>query len=176
MRRIVLALALSFAFLPRTAFAARPTDAQIDQLLEVTHSHQLVDSILAQIDQLQKQMFGQALAGETLTDEQQAQVDRLLAISSRNIREAMTWEKLSPIYRRIYADTFDGSDVDAMIAFYKTDAGQHVIDRMPTLMQKTMLETQALIAPTMQKMREEMAREIDKMRKEAGAAPSTRRE
>jgi hypothetical protein len=176
MRRIALALALSLAFVPCAAFAARPTDAQIDQLLEVTHSHQLLDSILAQIDQLQEQMAGQALAGETLTAEQQAGLDRLMAISSRNIREALTWEKLAPIYRRIYADTFDGSDVDAMIAFYKTDAGQHVIERMPTLMQKTMLETQALVAPTMQKIREEMAGEIDKMRKEADAASSSRRE
>ncbi len=50
----------------------------------------------------------------------------------------MSWEKLKDDYISIYADTFTEEDLKALIAFYKSDVGQKLIQKQPELMQKSM--------------------------------------
>ena len=68
------------------------------------------------------------------------------------MKELLDWKKLEPIYVRIYQKTFTQQEIDGMIAFYKTSAGQAVISKMPAAMQNTMDEMQGLMAPVMEKM------------------------
>jgi hypothetical protein len=145
MRRIVLALLLCLA--APLAFAGKPTDAQIDRLLAATRARSLVEGMLAQIETTQKQALDAAFAGQKVTPEQRAKADRLMAQLVQRIREGMAWEKLLPMYHRIYANSLDSADVDAMIAFYETPAGQRLIERMPAVMQQSMSEVQGLLMP-----------------------------
>lgn len=165
-RLLATVLAVCFA-LP--ALAATPSDAQIDDLLVVMRARASVDAMLPQIESSQKQMMAQMTAGQTLTSEEQASLDRITRKTNARISDALTWEKLAPIYRDIYRQAFSDEDVDAMIGFYGSPAGQHVLDRMPQLMQQSMVAMQTLVLPLLQDMQRDIAEEAENS---AHAAPA----
>lgn len=129
-----------------------PTEASIKQLLEVAQAHKLVDSVMAQMDNLMQQTIAQATKGQTIPDKVQNDIDRRRAEVAATMKELLDWKKLEPMYVRIYQKTFTQAEVDGMIAFYKTPAGQAVISKMPRAMQNTIDEMQQSMAPVMEKM------------------------
>ena len=147
MRRIALAFVLALA--SPFAFAGTPTDAQVDRLLDVMRARVLLDDMYARLEAQQTQAIDAAFADKEMTPAQVAKRDRLHGMMKKRVREDLAWDKLLPMYRRIYVASFDSADVDAMIAFYETPAGQRVIERMPTVMQATMNEIQGLLLPVL---------------------------
>ena len=83
------------------------------------------------------------------------------------MKELLDWKKLEPVYVRIYQKSFSQEEVDGMIAFYKTPAGQAVIGKMPAVMQNTMDEMQQMMTPVMQKM-QRMQQDVAAEMKAAG--------
>ena len=135
-------------------------DARIDRLLEVTRAREMLDATLPQIEASQQQMLAQMTAGRELDAAQQQRIDALLASSSSAVRKALSWENLAPVYRDIYRQTFTGEDIDAIIAFYESPAGQRMLEKMPALMQNTMTAMQRLIVPMLQQMEHDLAAEV----------------
>lgn len=165
MRRILLAFSLSLA--APLAFAAQPTEKQIDELLALTHAQALLESALEQVEGQQRAVVEQMLQGQPMSPEERARFDGMMSTMSRNLRDAMTWDKMRPVYQRVYTASFEAEDIDAMIAFYRTTAGQRVIDRMPNVMQNTMVEMQALMMPALQEFQEDLTAEIEASRGKA---------
>ncbi|AWV06037.1 DUF2059 domain-containing protein [Marilutibacter maris] len=152
-------LALPLLLLTAPAvFAAPPSDAQVDRLMELTRVRDTLESMWPQIEAMQQQVVEQTLAGAGHKPDkaERAQLDALLERQMRTLRSVMSWEQMEPVYRDIYQQTFEAEDVDAMIAFYESEAGQKLIAKMPQLMRNTMEATQRLIAPAI----EEMQRDI----------------
>lgn len=160
------ALATLLALSPLAAFAAPPSDAQVDKLLEVMRARQTLEVIVPQVKASQQQMLAQLTAGKSLTPAQKAEVDRILAQSDARMAELLTWQKFEPLYRDIYRQTFDAADMDAMIAFYSSQAGRNLLDKMPLLMQNTMASMQKLIVPMLQQL------EKDLVAQTGGSAPA----
>ncbi|MDI9237923.1 DUF2059 domain-containing protein [Lysobacter sp. LF1] len=158
MTRFLLALLLALA--TPLAHAAAPTDAQIDRLLDVMRMRQALETMLPQVEAMQQQMFERMTADTPMSAEQRALAQRILARTSQNLRNTLTWGKLAPIYRDVYRTTFDAQDMDAMIDFYGSAAGQRVLEKMPKAMQATMAATQTLVAPMMQQMQKDIAEEL----------------
>jgi hypothetical protein len=82
----------------------------------------------------------------------QKDIDRRQAEVAGFMKELLDWNKLEPMYVRIYQKTFSQQEVDGMIAFYNTPAGQAVVTKMPAVMQNTMDEMLQMMTPVMQKM------------------------
>jgi len=141
------------------AHAATPTDAQIDALMTAMRAQRNIETMLPQVEGMQKQMVAQVTAKEQLSAAQRAKVDALLSRSNAALRDALTWSKLEPVFRDVYRQTFDGADMDAMIAFYSSTAGQHVLDKMPALMQNSMVAMQKLVVPMLQQMQKDLEAE-----------------
>jgi hypothetical protein len=129
-----------------------PSEASIKQLLEVAQAHKLIDSVMAQMDLLMKQTIQQATEGRDVPPKVQKDIDKRQAEVVGLMKELLDWNKLEPLYVRIYQKTFTQQEVDGMTAFYKTPAGQAVISKMPAAMQNTMNEMQQIMTPVMQKM------------------------
>lgn len=129
-----------------------PSEASIKQLLELAQAHKLVDSVMGQMDALMKQSIQQATQGKDVPPKVQKDIDKRQAEVVAFMKELLDWNKLEPMYLRIYQKTFTQQEIDGMIAFYKTPAGQAVISKMPAAMQNTMDEMQQMMAPVMQKM------------------------
>ena len=135
-----------------SATAAPPSEESIKQLLEVAQAHKLIDSVMTQMDLLMTQTIQQATQGQEIPPKMQKEIDKRQAEVVGLMKELLDWKKLEPMYVRIYQKSFSQQEVDGMIAFYKTPAGQAVIGKMPAVMQNTMDEMQQMMGPVMQKM------------------------
>ena len=107
---------------------------------------------MAQMDNLMQQTIAQATQGQKIPPKVQKDIDQRRGEIIAMMKELLDWTKLEPLYVRVYQKTFSQQEVDGMIAFYKTPAGQAVIAKMPTVMQNTIEEMQQMMGPVMQKM------------------------
>ena len=158
MHRMLAAVVLTL--LAPAAFAAKPTDAQVDRLLVVMRQEQMLDKVLGEMEGLHQQMLVEMTKGKALSPDDQAKMERVLAISRKYAREALAWDKVAPKFRTLYAESLDGEDIEAVTAFYASPAGQRYLDKMPLLMQKSMLLMQELTVPMIQRMQEDIAKEL----------------
>ena len=108
----------------------------------------------------------QALAGKTPTAKQKQAIfnmkNRMLSV----MKGELVWEKLEPMYLRIYSEAFSEEEVAGMLSFYKTPAGQAVIVKMPVLMQQTMVEVQRMLegaTPKIQKIQQDFVAEMESL-------------
>ena len=129
-----------------------PSEASVKQLLQLAQAQKLIDSVMAQMDELMKQTLHQATQGQETPPKVQKEIDRQQAEVAALMKELLDWKKLEPMYVRIYQKTFSQQEVDGMIAFYQTPTGQAVVSKMPAAMQNTMNEIQQMMGPVVQKM------------------------
>ena len=153
----ILTLALLLGAAPLAA-AQPPSQAQIDRLLEVMRARETLDAVIPQVHA--SQMVAQMTAGQELDAEERSKINRVIEITNARLAETLTWETMEPIYQDIYARTFTGEDVDAMIEFYASPAGQKTLEKMPQLMQNTMQAMQQLVMPVLQQLEQEIAAEL----------------
>ena len=139
---------------PPASPSTAPTEASVKQLLEVAQAHKLVDSVMAQMDSLMQQTIAQATKGQQIPPKVQKEIDQGRGEMLAMMKELLDWKKLEPMYVRIYQKTFSQQEVDGMIAFYQTPAGQAVMSKMPAAMQNTIDEMQQMMGPVMQKMQQ----------------------
>lgn len=124
------------------AWAAPASEESVETLLAVTKSEAMIDAVYGQIEGLMKQSMQQAVGDKPLTEEQQRVMDSLPARFAAVLRQEFSWALLKPHYVQLYRDTFDQDEVDGLIAFYRSRAGQAFVTKMPALMQQSMALSQ----------------------------------
>ena|SRR5215469_4707682 len=169
-KRIVTAVALFCSVGFCTIFAADnpPSEASIKQLLEVGQAHKLIDTMTAQMEGYMNQVMQQATQGERVTPEIQKHIDSFEAEITAALKEVLDWNKLEPMYVRVYQKSFTQGEVDGLIAFYKTPTGQALLTKMPVVMQNTLSEMQQMMQPMiqrMQRMQQDVVAEIQGQKK-----------
>lgn len=147
--------------------AAPASESSIRTLLNITESRKLVDGIKAQTEGMMDITIKQSLAGKQPSPKQTQAINKMKKNTVAVLQTEMSWNKLEPMYVRLYKETFTQEEVDGMIAFYKTPAGKAVITKMPTLMQKTMIEMQKTMVTMMPKLQQVQQQFVADM-KEAG--------
>ena len=155
----IFALAVLLAAAPFAA-AQQPSEAQVDRLLEVMRAKETLDATLPQVQAMQQQMVAQMTADQDLDEEDRARINRMLESTNSSLATVLTWERMGPLYRDIYAQTFTAEDVEAIIGFYESPAGQKTLDKMPQLMQNTMNAVQQLVMPLLQQLEQDIAAEL----------------
>ncbi|HTY98212.1 MAG TPA: DUF2059 domain-containing protein [Rhodocyclaceae bacterium] len=164
---------LAFLLLCSTAAIAAPaSEGSIRELLTVSRAGKLMDSLWGQFDTVTGNAIKMALGDKKPSPEEQQAIDRMVRRTTSLLKEEMSWQKLEPMYVRLYQDSFTEEEVQAMVAFYRTPAGQALIEKMPTLMQRAMLEVQTLMAAMMPKLQivlQDFAAEMKACRPEAKA-------
>jgi hypothetical protein len=133
-------------------------EAAVRQLLEVTQARKLLDSTMGQMDAFMYETMKRALAGRPLTPEQQAILDDAKTKTIAILQGELQCEKLEPSYIDIYRKSFTDEEISGMLAFYRTPAGQAVINKLPVVMQHTMDMMQEVvqrIAPQIRQIQSE---------------------
>jgi len=133
---------------------APPTEASIRQLLEATHAQKLVDSMISQMDTLMKNAMAQATQGQQLSPKLQKEIGQIETDMMTEMKSVLDWNKLVPMYVRVYQKSFSQQEIDGMLAFYKTPTGQALLNKMPLVLQNTMTEVQQMIQPTIQHLQQ----------------------
>ncbi|HLX79499.1 MAG TPA: DUF2059 domain-containing protein [Burkholderiales bacterium] len=146
-----------------TAMAAPASESSIKQLLAVTQAQKLLDGSRAQVDAIMNNDVQQSLNGKTPNAKQQQVIDNMKNRMIAAVQGELGWEKLEPIFLRLYRDTFTEEEIGGMLSFYKTPTGQAVINKMPLLMQNVLTEVQKMstgLSSQMQKIQQDFAAEM----------------
>ena len=165
MRRLSLALALATAFAATPASAAEPqqtatqqaSSADIARLLEVMDMRSMIDSMLKQMSEVQEATITQAF-GSDLSDKDRAEMSDFMRRTNAKVHARLSWDRLEPLFSRVYTQLFSRREVDAMIAFYGSAEGQSILKKSPQAMALAMQEMQ----PLMQEMMADLKTDLDK--------------
>lgn len=160
---IILVLSCSAAFGQSTA----PSEASIKELLELTQqSRKLTDSVAAQMDQFMTSAIEQVTKGEKLPPDAQKKVDQDKAEIAKMMHDILDYDKVLPMNVRIYQKSFTQEEVDGLIAFYKTPAGQALLSKMPVVVQDTFAEMRTMVIPITQRVQQMQQSLMAEMQKE----------
>jgi hypothetical protein len=154
---------------------APPTEASIQQLLELTNVRQLLDQVKLQMDGVMSSAMRNAQQGQTLTPERQAVLDRMKEKMIATMNEALNWDMLQPMYVRTYRESLTQDELDGMIKFYKSAAGRAYIKKMPVIMQNIMGEMQGILKPLQERLadiQKETIQELKDLKPSQGASTS----
>ena len=161
--RQILALGLCLAAFATYAAEQPASEASIRQLIEITQTKSLVDGMVSQVVAMMQNSMRQAAGGATLTAEQQAIVDDMRKRIVALVSGAMKWERMEPDIIATYKKSFTEKEVTAMLQFYRTEAGQALITKMPAVMQDSLNLAQkrlSAIAPQMQQIQKDTVEKL----------------
>jgi hypothetical protein len=149
---------------PAASSEPAPTDDSIRQLLQLTDVRSLIASMRQQMKSVYSSMVKKMLEGQTIPQEKQQLIDASLAKIDEAEGEMLSWERLEPLYIKVYQQTFTQVEVDGMIAFYASPAGQAVVHKMPLAVQNTMSAMQQQVAsdliPKLQQITQDLAKQL----------------
>lgn len=138
---------LSFLCLSHVSHAAAPTTQSLEALLELTQAEKLIDGMKPQINASIKAEIDKALAGRQINTEEQRAINKYLSRSNEILNEYLNFERIKPTYIKLYSETFTQEEVDGMVAFYNTPAGNALIHKMPKLTQNMLATLPDILAP-----------------------------
>jgi hypothetical protein len=128
------------------------TEASVRLLMQTTQSRKLVDSMMEKMDSYMQTSMKQALNGTEPTAQQQAVMDGMRKKMVVLFQEEMKWEMLEPKFIELYRQSFTEQEVEGMLEFYRTPAGQAVINKMPVVMDHSMTMMQGIMRSLMPKI------------------------
>jgi uncharacterized protein len=123
--------------------------AKAEEYLRVSHTEQMLSQSMSTMLTQTKSGMLQQMFGVTLTPEQTKASEELQDKLAVILTNALSWEKLKPLYIKVYADAFTEEELDGIIAFYKSPAGQAMIAKTPALMTKSAELVQQQMATAM---------------------------
>lgn len=143
--------------------AAPPSDESIRTLFSVMKAESMLNGIAETFEAAMRQGMAQATGGKEPTQEQRKVLDRFAQRMGELMRSELSWAKMEPMQIRIYRESFEQSEIDALIEFYRSPIGQSFLSKMPVVTQKAMAEMQGYmqqVRPKIQSAMQEMAAEL----------------
>jgi uncharacterized protein len=163
-------LCLSCALVP-AAFADEATkNAKIEELLKLTNADRMVSQMFDQMKSIEMNQ----LNSMNIAPDQRALVQQTQEQILQLLQNALSWDKLKPALVKVYTETFTEEEIDGILNFYKTPAGQALLQKMPTLIQRSMQTGQQMVAdvlPQIQKMTEDLKRKAAGQQGESTTPP-----
>ena len=160
-----------FLIVSGAALSASSSEETIAELLAITKARSVIDGLQAQIKEIMHKGVQQALRGRSPSPEQQDAITKLENKVLTLLNKELAWENIEPRYIQLYQASFTEEELNGMLSFYRTLAGQAVINKMPILVQQAMLQTlerQQRFAPEMQRIQAEFMSDIEAASKLTG--------
>jgi hypothetical protein len=171
MRVCLLALVATLALQPALAQSPQPSEKSVLQLLQMMHTHQIMENAWAQMDGAMRSSMKAATQGQ-LNAEQEKIRDESQAKMVAVMKEELDWSIVEPLLVQSYQSTFTQEEVNAMLKFYDSPIGQSVGAKLPTVNQQMSQLTQQRmrdIIPKLVAVQKDMA---ERLKAAASAAPA----
>lgn len=126
----------------QTTPSTTPSDASLKELLQLTGSEKLVADMQQQMKAMYSNSMKQVFAKQGATPEQTAMMGKMQEKMGNLLAEELSWSNMEATYLQVYKESFTQDEINQLIAFYKSPTGQMFVQKMPTVMQKSMLATQ----------------------------------
>lgn len=150
--------------------------AKVEELIRVTKLDQLMSQMSTQMTARMKQAAAQQNARHPYTPDQQKAVDDYITQIQKITLDAVSWDKVKSQVLAIYTETYTDSELDGILAFYRSPSGQAFIAKSPQLMTKTMQlvnEQMTVVQPQIQKANEEFAHKMQELSSTPAPAPQS---
>ncbi len=116
-----------------------------EQMLELTGSAKMMKESFAQIQKMQaSQLEKMELPAEAKPAAAEIQ-KRLMDM----LAERLSWDRMRPTMVKLYMEIFTEDELNAIVSFYSTTAGQSMVAKMPQIMAKSMEMTMGLMSDVM---------------------------
>lgn len=131
------------------AQAEPATRATIEKFLQVTEAANMMDQAYQNMDQMTAQM----LASSGLDVAKDPQVQKDMQEMNALVRAEMSWDKMEEPLIALYGNVFSEAELQDIIEFYQSPAGQKMLKRQPELIQGTMVMMQQQMQSLMPKIK-----------------------
>jgi hypothetical protein len=160
----------------------QPSKGQLMKLFEVMRIREQMQDVLKMMPQMVQQQLAeqskqmQEKFGQNITPEQQAEMQKLI---DKYMNEALNIYPVDdmiadmvPVYQR----HFTKDDVDSLVGFYSTPAGQHMLALTPVIMKEYMPIVMQRMQGRTAQLQEAMINDITAQFKQSGpdAAPTAK--
>jgi hypothetical protein len=112
------------------------------------------------ISQAVKMQLGMIDQRTDISTDKKEVVRKSIETSINSTLEKFSWEKMKPMFIDIYAEVFTAKELNDVITFYESPAGQKFVVKQPELMRVTMQKMQALMAEIMPELQKEIVASI----------------
>lgn len=159
---------LSISFLLVVLLAPLSADeasraAKVEEFFRLTRMESTYSQMMDLIRRQTGAQFVQQLTGVQLPPQYQKDLEDFQSDVFALMDSEMGWERMKPEYIRLYAEAYTEEELDAIVAFYRTPAGQSMVAKTPALMEKSSVLSQAkmaLIAPKVQERMQTFVRQM----------------
>ncbi|MGA7156455.1 MAG: DUF2059 domain-containing protein [Acidobacteriaceae bacterium] len=112
--------------------------AKVQQMFEVMHMDRMMSQLMTAMGGAMQQMVRTMPGADQMNEQQKALMDEFMKQGMQLVTDTMSWKSMEPEYVKIYATAFTTQEIDAIIAFYQTSAGQSMLEKTPMLTQAGM--------------------------------------
>lgn len=132
-------------FVCGTAFAEPATEKSVRELLEVTDFSKSAARVLATAEAQFNQLMEAGEKGRAFSPDDRNRWEALKNSAKEIIRGALAAENIKAMCIRINQEIFTEEEIVALIAFYKTPAGQSFLKKELILHLRTAIETKKMM-------------------------------
>jgi hypothetical protein len=151
MTKLIAALALVLTLAGFAGAQTTAKQAKIERLLVLTKANTMVDQVFEQFKNMAASQFPASATPEQRAKMQEAQ-NKVMDI----LKARMSWERMRPQYVKLYEDTYTEDEINGILAFYESPAGRAMLDKMPTIISKSMALGQAQMADVLPEIQQVM--------------------
>lgn len=156
------------------------TPDQIRKFFEVAHLRQQMQMMMGMMPRMVEQSYQVELkhineklpAGQQLSPQEQASLNRIMQEYMRKAMGLYTVDQMIddavPIYQRHISRT----DADAIIAFYSSPAGQHILEAQPVIMREYMPVAMSHVMNSSKTLTSQMTQDMENAVKTPGTSTS----
>lgn len=149
--------------------------AKVQEMFTLLHldanMKRLTDSLMQQV----RNVTARQLEGSTLTPDQQQKVDDFQKKAFELVEKSTSWPVVEPDYVSLYAETYSESEIDGILAFYKSPVGQSLLAKTPELTTKSIAISQKRVAalmPQLQALATQLGQELKPATPPAATTPT----
>jgi hypothetical protein len=143
-------LLITFAVFAR---AEPATKASVEELLAVMKMEKTQADQAENLINMIRQGMAQAFKDKQLNAKQRHLMEEGGAAMFKISTEEASWGKTKPIFVKSYQENFSQEEVVAIIDFYRTPAGNALIDKQPVVQQEILKSLMPKMAATSEKVR-----------------------
>jgi hypothetical protein len=135
MKRWIAVLAMMLAMAPMCGAQADEAakEAKVRDLFVAMHMEKMMAQMMDAVMGMVTQMVDSTPGTDQLTPEQKKLVDDFQAKAVKLATDSMGWQALEPEYVKLYAKTYTMEELDGIVVFYKSAAGQAMLAKTPQL-------------------------------------------
>lgn len=158
---LLLVLLCSVSFARAQDDAARR--AKVETLMTSMHVDRMMNQMMNAMKAQVAQSMQSSMGGAQMTAEQQKITtdfqNRMLDL----VMGSVSWKALEPQFVDLYLKNFTDAEIDAMVAFYSSAAGQSMLEKMPAMMTQSMTIAQSRMVdlqPKIKALTDEYAKQM----------------